>query len=137
MKRPYLALLTLLGLLLTGCQADQSPGTGYADPYPPPLNDPQITVLDPELRQVLGFQPAVVVDDGERPMHVQVPVRNLTERQYLIDYRILFHDANGVQIEPVMGWKFVSLQPKQVQRLDAKALDRQAQSYRLEVKWAK
>jgi uncharacterized protein YcfL len=137
MKRPHLVLLVLLGLLLAGCQADQSPGTGYADPFPAPMNDPQISVLDPELREVLGFQPAIIVDDGERPMHVQVPVRNLTERQYLIDYRILFYDVNGVEIEPVMGWAFVSLQPKQVQRLNAKALDTRAESYRLEVKWAK
>jgi hypothetical protein len=131
-----LALITLV-VLLPACRTDMSPSGGLGDPYPAPMNDPQIAILSPELRPWLGFHPAVVVDDGERPMHVQIPVRNLTDRDYLIDYRVLFFDANGIMLEPIMGWKMEALRPKQTVRLDGKAMDTQAVSYRLEVKWAR
>ena len=122
---------------LAGCQESKAPGAGMGDPYPAPLNDPQITVLAPELREWLGFQPAVVVNEPGEVMKVQQPVRNLSERQYLIDYRILFYDANGLQLEPTMGWTMVALGPKQTARLTANSLDDRAENYRLEVKWAR
>jgi len=122
---------------MQGCKTDISPSGGLGDPYPAPINDPQIAILAPELRPWLGFHPAVVVNDGERPMQVQIPVRNLTRRDYLIDYRVLFYDINGLMLDPVMGWKMEALRPKQTVRLDGKALDTRAVSYRLEVKWAR
>jgi uncharacterized protein YcfL len=138
MKRFAFLIVFVSLFVAAGCQApDRAPGGGYGDPYLAPLNDPQISVLDPELRQWLGFHPASITRGGADPMAVQVPVRNLAERGYLIDYRILFYDANGMEIEPVMGWKMVSLEPKQVVRLKANALGRNAEAYRLEVKWAK
>ncbi len=131
-----ITLIALLGLL-TACRTDISPSGGIGDPYPAPINDPQIAILSPELRPWLGFHPAIIEDDGERPMHVQIPVRNLTDRDYLIDYRVLFYDEGGVQLEPVMGWKMEALRPKQTVRLDGRALDTRARSYRVEVKWAR
>ena len=135
-RRLSLTLAVAL-VILGGCKTDISPSGGIGDPYPAPINDPQIAILSPELRPWLGFHPAIVEDDGERPMHVQIPVRNLTDRDYLIDYRVLFYDSNGVQLDPVMGWKMEALRPKQTLRLDGKALDTQARSYRVEVKWAR
>jgi uncharacterized protein YcfL len=127
--------ITLVGL--AGCQADTSPGAGRGDAYPAPHNDPQISVLDPQLREWIAFQPAVITRDDERPMMVQVPVRNLTERVYKIEYRYLFMDEHGRQIDPVMGWVFVALDPKQVARLEGKALGTNAKDYRLEVRWSR
>jgi len=107
------------------------------DPYPAPMNDPQITILAPELRPWLGFHPAIIDDDGRRPMQVQIPVRNMTDRDYLIDYRVLFYDDSGMQLDPVMGWKMEALRPKQTVRLIGQALDTRARNYRLEIKWAR
>ena len=134
-----LACLVLITVLPAGCDqpADISPGAGMGDPYPAPLNDPQISILAPDLRQWLAFHPATVVSDGDRPMHVQVPVRNLAEKKYLVDYRFIFYDANGMQMDPIMGWSMVALRPKQTQYLTARALSTDAESYRLEVKWAR
>jgi uncharacterized protein YcfL len=137
MNRVLLITTSLCIALAVGCAADRSPSPGMGDPYPAPMHDPQISVLSPDLRPWLGFQPAVVIDDGERPMSVEVPVRNLSERQYLIDYRILFYDANGSEISPVMGWEMAVLEPKQVVRLKRRALDLDAVAYRLEVRWAR
>ena len=137
MKRLALLMLIVLGCSLAACETSRAPGAGYGDPYYPPMNDPQITVIPEELRPWLGFHPATIVKDGELPMEVQVPVRNMSETMYLLDYRILFYDANGMELEPVMGWTQLALRPKQTQRLKANALDLAAESYRLEIKWAR
>ena len=124
--------------LAGGCATtDIAPPTGLGDPYPAPYNDPQIAVLSPELRGWLRFYPAVVIRDAEHPMEVQIPVRNIADRQYLVEYRILFHDGNGMELEPVMGWQMVAVEPGQVMRLTAKALDVEAKSHRIEMKWAR
>jgi uncharacterized protein YcfL len=132
-----LLLIASLGILLSGCKADTSPGAGRGDWYPAPMNDPQISVLDPQLREWIVFQTAIITRDDERPMTVQTPVRNLTERQYLIEYRYLFFDDNGRRLDPVIGWAFASLDPKQIVRLDGKALGLDAKDYRLEVRWSR
>ena len=126
-------------ILATGCHStpDTSPGTGKGDTYPAPMNDPQISVLDPSLRKVIVFQPANITREAsaDRILNVQVPVRNITETQFKIEYRYLFFDGNGRQLEPVQGWKGVLLDPKQVARLEGPASLVDARDYRLEVRW--
>jgi uncharacterized protein YcfL len=128
------------GLLLPaigGCHStDTVPSPGVGDPYPPPGNDPQISVVSPELRPWLGFQPAVIVKDEHHPMAVEIPVRNSTYNKYLVEYRYLFYDNAGLEIEPQMGWTMADLEPKQIVRLKGKALDTRAENYRLEVRWS-
>jgi len=138
-KFTRIIFITAFVMLVTSCTAppDLSPPTGMGDPYPAPENDPRIAILTPDLRPWLGFHTAIVLDDGEHPMHVQIPVRNLAEKTYLIDYRILFYDASGFELSPTMGWRMVDLRPKQTARLDGKAMSTDAASWRVEIKWAK
>ncbi len=139
MKRPHILFTSLLtGLALLGCQEPNlAPSYGMGDPYPAPLNDPQISLLPPELQKWIAFHPAIVTDDGEAPMQVEVPLRNMTDRQYLLDYRFLFYDENNRALEPEMGWTMVALRPRQTVRLKAGAMTTDADRYRLEVKWAR
>lgn len=133
-----MALVAVMLMPLAACSTDPSPSPGIADPTPPPGNNPAITVLDPNLQKGIGFGTATVIPAGEGPMKVQIECRNLTNYEYLIDYRFLFYDANNMQLEPVMGWRGpVSLLPKQLQMLSANSLDNTARSYRLEVKWSR
>jgi uncharacterized protein YcfL len=134
-----LTLCAIVCFAAAGCRTvpDPAPSAGLGDPYPAPLNDPQITVLSPELRRWLAFQPAIVTKDGERPMEVEVPLRNLTYDKYLIEYRFLFYDENNREINPVMGWQFQPLEPKQLVRLKSSAMSNDADNYRLEVKWSR
>ena len=134
-----LSVFCLMCLMIAcGCQApDKSPSGGVADPFPAPINDPQVSILAPEIRDWLGVQTAVVIDDGERPMHVDVPVRNMSDQMYLLDYRFLFYDAAGRELSPVIGWKPANFQPKQLLRLSANALTTEAVNWRLEIKWGK
>jgi hypothetical protein len=120
-----------------GCQTDISPSPGMGDPVPAPVNDPVITILAPELRPWLGFHPAIIVNDGHNPMTVETPMRNMTVNRYFVDYRFLFYNAAGQELTPAMGWQMVALEPKQLVRLKGKALSTEADSYRLEIKWAK
>ena len=138
MMRFAVLSFVLACLFAAGCEApDRSPPAGYGDPAPAPLNDPQISVLSAELRPWLLFHPAIVTRTERQPMQVQVPVRNAAQRKYLIEYRILFYDERGVELTPTMSWSMVPLEPKQTVRLKAGALDELADSYRLEVKWAR
>jgi hypothetical protein len=138
MNRGIAAVCLACALVAGGCEApDKSPSGGVADPYPPPINDPQVSILAPEIREWLGVQPAIVTDDGQRPMHVEVPVRNMSDRMYLLDYRFLFYDAAGRELQPVMGWTPANFQPKQLLRLSAGALTTDAANWRLEIKWGK
>ena len=112
-----IAAIALTPLLSVGCKTDTAPSPGMGDFFPAPMNDPQISIVSPELREWLGFQPAIVVKEDGRPMTVETPVRNLTYKQYLIEYRYIFHDERGRELNPVMGWAFQALDPKQIARL--------------------
>ena len=128
----------LTTFLWEGCKPyDISPSAGMGDPYPAPMNDPRITILSPELRPWLGFQPAIVTKDSDRPMMVEIPVRNMTYNPYNIEYRILFFDENDRQLDSVKDWEFVRMEPKQLVRFKRSALSTEAKDYRIEVKWSK
>ncbi len=123
--------------LTVGCQSQQgAPSSGLGDPWPAPVNDPQITVLSPDLQQWLRFHPARIDMDPGRPMQVEVPVRNLADRRYQVSYRITFYDGSDVEVPPTMGWRLETIDPRQTARLSAGAMSAEAVNYRLEVKWA-
>ncbi len=123
--------------LIVGCQSQPgAPSSGLGDPWPAPVNDPQITVLSPDLQQWLRFHPARIDLDPGRPMQVEVPVRNLANRQYLVSYRITFYDDGDIEVTPTMGWRVKAIDARQTARLSAGAMSAEAVNYRLEVKWA-
>ena len=122
----------------TGCQSTSpAPNPGRADPVPPPANAPQISVLSPELQPWIAFDPAYIDRSTDRPMQVQTPMRNLTNYQYVLEYRYLFYDENGFELEPAMDWAMVPVDPKQQVRLKGGALSADAVSHRLEVRWSR
>lgn len=136
MLRGTMMTAILATAFLASCHS-YAPSSGLGDPYPAPVNDPQISVLSPELRPWIAFHPAVIDKDPEKPMLVEVPVRNMTDRQYLVDYRFLFFDDRGLEITPTMGWQMMSMEPRQVVRLRGSALSRDAVSHKLELRWAR
>ena len=123
--------------LTAGCQApDMSPSPGMRDPFRAPYHDPQITILSPEITNWIRFHPAMIRDQADQPLHVEIPVRNTTDRLYLIHYRFIFRDQEGFELEPLMGWHRAALRPKQTVYLKGTALSTDAANYKLEVKWA-
>ena len=131
-----LAITTMVTLVIGGCQSDIGPSPGLADPYPSPYHDPQISVLSPELQEWVRFHPALIRANGEQPLRVSIPARNLGDRQYLIQYRFIYRNKEGFELEPKMGWHRVALGPKSTVDLTGAALSLDAVSYKLEVRWA-
>jgi len=138
MRQFFLLIVVVLGFnALTGCKTDTAPSPGMGDYYPAPMNDPQISIVSPELRKHLGFQPALIENDGQRPMSVEIPMRNLTYNAYQLEYRMIFLNESGREQSPIMGWQHLPLDPKQVARLKGSALSNDAASYRVEVRWSR
>ena len=78
MTQSRLIACVAAGLLLLGCEAPGiSPSPGLGDPYLGPFNNPQISVLSPQLQQWIRFHPAIVVDslviDRARCRHTSHP----------------------------------------------------------------
>ncbi len=122
---------------LTGCQQsfDPSPNAGLIDPVPAPANNPQVSLGSQELAQLLGFEPGI----SERRnglLHVAVPMRNLTNNRYTLDYRFVFYDDSGMEVTPQMGFQEIIIDPKEQRRPAATAPDSRAVAYRMHVKWA-
>jgi uncharacterized protein YcfL len=139
MNRALTVLSAVCVLLLAGCETPphQRPVTGLPDPVAEPFNQPKVMLLAPELQPLLAFPPAVVFNDPGRVMEVEQPVRNFTDETLMLDFRIIFMDDRGLELEPVMDWEFVPLRSKQIRRLKANSLDASAADYRVEIKWAK
>ena len=135
-----LTTFLLTAAILAGCQGppDMGPSPGLADPYTAPYHDPQITIIDREITNWVRFHPALIRgNDGVEPMHVEVPARNTTDELYLIQYRFVWRDRDGFELEPQMSWRRQALRPKQTVSLKGTALSTEAVSYKLEVKWAR
>jgi len=137
MKRVLSSVIACGCLALAACQPYTGPTPGLGDPVPAPINDPQIVILEPELQEWLGFQPAQVTYAETGTMRVEVPMRNLAFETYQLDYRFIFMDENDTTIEPTMGWTHKPVYGKQTVRFIGRSLSPEAASYRLEIKWAK
>ena len=136
MKRVTIALASGLVMAALAACHNRLPAAGHGDFVTAPMNDPQITVLARELRDWLGFQPAVVVDEEGIPLSVELPMRNLSERVYHVDYRMIFYDRQGRELEPLMSWTPLVVAGKQVVRLKGRALDTRAVNWKVEVAWS-
>ena len=133
-------MLSAAFCVATGCQeraSDPAPNPGLADPVLSPYNDPDIAVIDEDLHQWLGFHPAVVVRRQGQPLSVEVPVRNVADDQYIVQYRFMFFDETGSMLEPEMQWDRAVLEPKVMEYLRGNALDARAESWKLQVRWAR
>ncbi len=130
------SLLASAALTLPGCkvQRDTSPYAGQPDPNRPNVN-PRIITSTPDLMVALGFDEPIVVRENDI-LRASVPTRSLGDERYLLDYRFVFYDERGLEIEPVMGWRFIALEPREQRRIEARALDSRAQDWRLQIKWS-
>lgn len=130
------SLLACAALAIPACTVDRdtSPYAGQPDPDRPNVN-PRIITSTPDLMVALGFDEPIVVSDSGN-LRVAVPTRSLGDERYLLDYRFVFYDDRGMEVEPVMGWRMFSLEPREQRRVEAQALDARARDWRLQIKWA-
>ena len=141
MKRRLLCLFVgPLGLALLAalpaCQSKSTaPHTGQPDPVAAPANNPNIELMSGDLQRSLGFDSPIVADD-DGLLTVTVPVRNLSDNRYQLDYKFIWYGAQGREAKPLMGWKEISLGPREQRQMTANALDTGAKRWKLQVQWA-
>ena len=137
MRTSCFGALALTCALGAGCQTTTHPypNAGRHDPVMAPLNNPRISLGHPELVELLGFDAPIVTNESGQ-LRVAVPVRNLTDTRYTLDYKFTFYDEVGREVRPAFGWQELILMGKEQRRPEAVALDTSAADWRLQVKWA-
>ncbi len=125
----------VMALALPACQSSTAPHVGAGDPVPAPANNPNILLQTKDLQKSLGFD-RVIESDDDGLLTVTVPVRNLSDHHYYLDYKFAFYDKAGREVKPMMGWKEIVIPPRTQSQMSVNAMDEQAKRWRLEIKWA-
>jgi len=136
MTRP-LALLVLAAFAVSGCnnQRDTDPFVGQQDPVASPANNPRIVTSSSDLMRSLGFDQPIVVRRDDL-LTVSVPTRNLSNERYVLDYRFVWYDNDGMELRPAMGWREVVIEPRDQKRIAANAIDSRAVEWKVQLRWA-
>lgn len=139
MRGPMTTLLTVTMLAvftLAGCDTVRAPGAAGPDP----ISDaayPQVVALEGLGRYLSSSEPAIEGGDGERPMHVAVPVRLRSNRNIAVQYRFTFFDENRVPLQPRQSWRYKELMPRAQEPFEGTATDLAAADWRLEIRPAR
>jgi uncharacterized protein YcfL len=132
-----LMLVCAAAAAMAGCNKPYSPDpwVGQQDPVAAPNNNPRIVLSSPDLMMALGFDQPIVLRPDDL-LTVAVPLRNLGDERYLLDYRFVWYDKDGLELRPAMGWKEVVIEPKDQRRIQANAIDSRAVEWKVQVRWA-
>lgn len=131
MKRVLVMLV--VGTIL-GCQSVPAPVPGRADPYVPE----QINIAEKALRQRTAFQQPRVVRDAETDiLHVSVPARATTDQQLYVEYRTVFLDEHGMEINPDAAWVRKTLAPNVWTTLTANSTTPRAADFRMDIRYGR
>ncbi len=132
-----IALLVLAAFAVSGCnqQRDSNPFVGQQDPVASPANNPRIVTSSSDLMQSLGFDQPIVLRRDDL-LTVSVPTRNLGNERYVLDYRFVWYDNDGMELRPAMGWREVVIEARDQKRIAANAIDSRAVEWKMQVRWA-
>ena len=136
MTRLALIALSLLVLPLTGCGGASrvSPTLeGRLDPDEPS----QIMFAERELRENTAVQaPRVARGEDGGILHVTVPIRNTSSRQFSVDYRATWYDRNGALLNQT-SWSTKTLTPKVPDQVTVNSFGPQAADFQIDFRPAK
>lgn len=134
MNKRLIALSAVLAVL--GCQSPSTaPYAARPDPEQPPYSNPRVQLISGDLVRSLGTEKPIVTRDDDLLM-VTVPLRNLSDNNYYLDYKYVFYDSKGREVRPAMGWKEIVLPPRTRRDFTANALDEKAVDWKLMIRWA-
>jgi hypothetical protein len=123
------ALTAVSIVLLAGCgERVRPPLQGRLDPY----ESGQIHFADAELenKTAVGMPQVARGEDGGI-LHVTVPIRNDSRKQFSVDYRASFYDPNR-QLLNQTGWFTKSLTPKVPDQVTVNSLGPQAADFQID-----
>ncbi len=114
--------------------------SGCSDPIPAlqdPLPDyPQVHVEAYLLQNLIRVQPPILSHVGAGQLRVDIPVRNLADRDLGIDFIYYFYDSRGVLIAEPSSRQFVSIPRKGISQIEFTSLS-PAADFRVEIRYAK
>lgn len=125
----------MLGLfLLAGCQEHiNAPIQARQDLYP----TDQIAIAQDDLRAATAFDRPILTRDAQTGiLYVSVPIRNTTNKQLFVDYRLTFLDANGRETFKT-GWMNKVLAPNVPDRINGNSTSPAATDFRIDLRWAR
>jgi uncharacterized protein YcfL len=115
---------------LGGCST--APQSAPSDPIPSKAYPQNVVLNGLENGLVVSNHPVVEPGDGEsRPLKVQQPVRNVTDKVMFVQYQFQFYDRNGKRLSSDEPFVFKELAPKVEERVEGVALDPAATEWRL------
>lgn len=130
-RRPLaMSLPALLLLAVAGCRDADAPITGRGDTY----DQPWLTLGSTELKYDTRVGDATRVrDQATGILSVSVPVRNVTDEQLYVEYRMTFQDANGTEVNRFPGT--LAIPAKQTRNATGNATSDRADRFRLELNY--
>ena len=124
---PALAVLAIGA----GCHGpDERPIPGRGEVY----DYPWLTVGSGALHYDTRIGDARQVRDESGILHVTVPIRNTTDKQLYVEYRITFRDATGGEINHI-GPTTLAIPPRQIREAVGNSTSNQARDFRVELNY--
>jgi uncharacterized protein YcfL len=127
-------LPAMLLALIVGCQSVPAPVPGRADPYLPE----QVNLTEKALRVRTAFlQPNLNRDAETDILYVSVPARATTDQQLYVEYRTIFLDDRGMEINPGASWVSKTLAPNVWTTLTANSTTPRAMDFRMDIRFGR
>ena len=114
----------------SGCQDSDRPIPGRGEVY----EQPWLTVGSSGLRHDTRIGDASRKLDESGILHVAVPIRNVTDEQLYVEYRITFVDATGGTVNHI-GPTTLAIPPRQTREAAGNATSGQAKDFRVELNY--
>ena len=115
--------------------------SGCTDPIPAledPLPDyPQVHVEAYLLQSLVRVQKPILSRVGAGQLRVDIPIRNLADRDMQLDFVYYFYDQAGVLIAPPSSRQFLMVPRKGISQIEFTSLSGNAQYFRVEIRYAK
>ena len=132
-KPVLITLITLLGLLLLGCDYVRPPIQGRQDPYVPA----QMHFDSDTLRRNTAIGTPVVTRDPAGLLFVTVPIRSAINKTLYVDYRVTFLDQSGQIVGQRLGPFTKTLEPNTPDQIVVNSTSERAADFQIDFRYAR
>ena len=126
-------LITLLGLVLLGCDYVRPPIQGRQDPYVPA----QMHFDSDTLRRNTAIGTPVITRDEAGLLFVTVPIRSAINKTLYVDYRVTFFDQSGQIVGQRLGPFTKTLEPNTPDQIVVNSTSPRAADFQIDFRYAR
>ncbi len=124
---PFVALAVLAGCSKGPIAAERD----TVDQYP------KVSISSLSLADKVRLNPATLTETEAGLLHLTQPIRAASDGALSVEYQVIWFDKKGVPIEPRMTWRFMRLEPRVREFIEADASSREAVDYEVQLRWAR